>query len=203
MGADKLLGKGDLLYLPPGSAKLIRAQGVLVTEHEVMSVVDFIAKQAKPSYEPEIHQQISRGGPGFEDETGIDEDEEIIQGCIKVIRSEQKASVSLLQARLLLGYGRAARIMDELEHRGIVGPSIRGEPRDILIDLDGRGADGCPPQDTEPDEQPADTQPRLVVCLCQHCSGEIEFDANELGDRQSVSVPCPHCGIETSVSDPS
>ena len=136
MGADKLLGKGDMLYLPPGSAKLIRAQGALVTDHEIQSVVDFIAKQAKPSYEMEIHQQLSKPANSFGSESGIDEDEEIIQQCIEVIRSEQKASVSLLQRRLRLGYGRAARIMDELENRGIVGPSNGAEPRDILIDLD-------------------------------------------------------------------
>ncbi len=136
MGADKLLGKGDMLYLPPGSAKLIRIQGALVTDHEIQSVVDFIAKQAKPSYEMEIHQQLSKPTPTYGDESGIDEDEEIIQHCIEVIRSEQKASVSLLQRRLRLGYGRAARIMDELENRGIVGPSNGAEPREILIDLD-------------------------------------------------------------------
>lgn len=135
MGADKLLGKGDMLYLPPGSAKLIRAQGALVTDQEIQSVVDFIAKQAKPSYEMEIHQQLSKPTP-VASESGIDEDEEIIQDCIEVIRTEQKASVSLLQRRLRLGYGRAARIMDELENRGIVGPSKGAEPRDILIDLD-------------------------------------------------------------------
>ena len=135
MGADKLLGKGDMLYLPPGSAKLIRAQGALITDQEIQNVVDFIAKQAKPSYEMEIHQQLSRPTPAAS-ESGIDEDEEIIQDCIEVIRSEQKASVSLLQRRLRLGYGRAARIMDELENRGIVGPSKGAEPRDILIDLD-------------------------------------------------------------------
>lgn len=136
MGADKLLGKGDMLYLPPGSAKLIRAQGALVTDQEIQTVVDFIAKQAKPSYEMEIHQQLSKPVNTFGGESGIDEDEEIIQQCIEVIRSEQKASVSLLQRRLRLGYGRAARIMDELENRGIVGPSNGAEPRDILIDLD-------------------------------------------------------------------
>jgi len=136
MGADKLLGKGDMLYLPPGSAKLIRIQGALVTDHEIQTVVDFIAKQAKPSYEMEIHQQLSKPANTFGNESGIDEDEEIIQQCIEVIRSEQKASVSLLQRRLRLGYGRAARIMDELENRGIVGPSNGAEPRDILIDLD-------------------------------------------------------------------
>jgi DNA segregation ATPase FtsK/SpoIIIE, S-DNA-T family len=142
MGADKLLGKGDMLYLPPGSGKLIRAQGALITDSEINSVVEFIAKQGKPSYEAEIHKQLSKPVANFGSESGIDEDEEIIQQCIEVIRSEQKASVSLLQRRLRLGYGRAARIMDELENRGIVGESKGAEPREILIDLDGGGADG-------------------------------------------------------------
>ncbi len=142
MGADKLLGKGDMLYLPPGSANLKRAQGALITDQELQSVVDFIAAQAKPSYEMEIHKQLSKPSAPTDIESGIDEDEEIIQQCIEVIRSEQKASVSLLQRRLRLGYGRAARIMDELENRGIVGPSNGAEPREILIDLDGGGADG-------------------------------------------------------------
>jgi len=136
MGAEKLLGKGDMLYLPPGSAKLIRAQGALITDPEIQTIVNFIVRQAKPSYELEIHQQLQAHAADFGNETGIDEDEEIIQQCIEVIRSEQKASVSLLQRRLRLGYGRAARIMDELENRGIVGPSKGAEPRDILIDLD-------------------------------------------------------------------
>jgi S-DNA-T family DNA segregation ATPase FtsK/SpoIIIE len=142
MGADKLLGKGDMLYLPPGSAKLIRAQGALITDQEINSIVEFIAKQGKPNYDLEIHKQLSQPAASFENETGIDEDEDLIQQCIEVIRSEQKASVSLMQRRLRLGYTRAARIMDELESRGIVGPSKGAEPRDILIDLDGTGADG-------------------------------------------------------------
>lgn len=142
MGADKLLGKGDMLYLPPGSAKLTRAQGALITDQEIQGIVDFIAKQGKPSYEMEIHQQLSKHVSSLEESEGIDEDEELIQQCIEVIRSEQKASVSLMQRRLRLGYTRAARIMDELENRGIVGPSKGAEPRDILIDLDGTGADG-------------------------------------------------------------
>ncbi|HEX7577779.1 MAG TPA: DNA translocase FtsK, partial [Verrucomicrobiae bacterium] len=142
MGADKLLGKGDMLYLPPGSAKLIRAQGALITDQEINSIVEFIARQGKPNYDLEIHRQLSQPAASFENETGIDEDEELIQQCIEVIRSEQKASVSLLQRRLRLGYTRAARIMDELESRGIVGPGKGAEPRDILIDLDGTGVDG-------------------------------------------------------------
>jgi S-DNA-T family DNA segregation ATPase FtsK/SpoIIIE len=142
MGADKLLGKGDMLYLPPGSAKLNRAQGVLITDQEIQSIVDHIARQGKPSYEMEIHQQLSKPVSTVNEDDVCDEDESLIEQCIDVIRSEQKASVSLMQRRLRLGYTRAARIMDELERRGIVGPGKGAEPRDILIDLDGTGADG-------------------------------------------------------------
>lgn len=142
MGADKLLGKGDMIFLPPGSSKLTRVQGVLITDQELQGVVDHIAKQGKPSYEMDIHAQLQKPVRDFDSDGGSDEDEELIEQCIEVIRSEQKASVSLLQRRLKLGYGRAARIMDELESRGIVGPSRGAEPRDILIDLDGTGADG-------------------------------------------------------------
>ncbi len=137
MGADKLLGKGDMLFLPPGSAKLIRAQGALVTDNEIQQLVEFIAAQGKPSYELEIHQQLSKPVSSFDgDENSSGEDEALIEQCIEIIRTEQKASVSLLQRRLRLGYTRAARIMDDLEARGIVGPNKGAEPRDILIDLD-------------------------------------------------------------------
>ncbi len=141
MGADKLLGKGDMLYLPPGSAKLIRTQGVLITDEEIQKVVDHIGEQGKPSYEMEIHEKLNKpsisGG-----ESECDEDEELIEKCIEVIRSEQRASASLMQRRLRLGYNRASRIIDELERRGVVGPGKGAEPREILIDLDGGGADG-------------------------------------------------------------
>ncbi len=148
MGADKLLGKGDMLYLPPGSGKLIRAQGALITDQEIEAVVDHIAKQGKPSYELEIHNALQKA-PSSLGTMSLDPDDEpdhadeaLIQRCIEVIQSERKASVSLLQRRLKLGYGRAARLMDELEDRGIVGPSKGAEPRDILLDLDGQGYDG-------------------------------------------------------------
>jgi S-DNA-T family DNA segregation ATPase FtsK/SpoIIIE len=149
MGADKLLGKGDMLYLPPGSAKLTRAQGVLITDEEINQCVEFIAKQNKDKtnfYDLEIHNALQKApstvAQPFDAEEGEGEDEELIEQCIEVIRSEQKASVSLLQRRLKIGYGRAARIMDVLEERGYVGPSKGAEPRDILIDLDGEGHDG-------------------------------------------------------------
>jgi S-DNA-T family DNA segregation ATPase FtsK/SpoIIIE len=207
-GAEKLFWQGDSLYLPPGSTKLHRSQGAIVSDRELEEIVGFIAKQGRPSYEMEIHQQFSKSSADTDIESGIDEDEELIQQCIEVIRSEQKASVSLLQRRLRLGYTRAQRIMDELEGRGIVGPSKGAEPRDILIDLNGGGADSSvysgdnTPAVEQPPTQPPIPQPHLVVCLCEHCAEKIEFDANELGDRQSVSVPCPHCGVETVLSVP-
>jgi hypothetical protein len=103
--------------------------------------------------------------------------------------------VSLLQRRLRLGYGRAARIMDELENRGIVGPYKGAEPRDILIDPNiGDFMKSV--------KQPTTIQPHLGVCICKLCSGKIEFDINELGDRKSVSVSCPHCGAEIEISKP-
>jgi S-DNA-T family DNA segregation ATPase FtsK/SpoIIIE len=142
MGADKLLGKGDMLYLPPGAARLIRAQGVLITDPEIQEIVDFIARQGKPSYEVEIHQQLQKPVSSLDADGGSGEDEALIEQCVEIIRTEQKASVSLLQRRLRLGYTRAARLMDELESRGIVGPNKGAEPRDILVDLDGAGADG-------------------------------------------------------------
>ena len=140
MGAEKLLGKGDMQYLPPGSARLIRIQGVLITDEEIQNIVDDINGQEKPSYELEIHQQLQKPASKYESGGACDEDEELVQQCIEVIRTEGKASVSLMQRRLRLGYTRAARIMDELEDRGIVGPSRGAEPREILIDLDAEEA---------------------------------------------------------------
>ena len=137
MGADKLLGKGDMLFLPPGTSNLRRAQGCLVTDEEINRIVEIVNQQAKPCYDSEMERQLE--GPstnGANGGSGIDEDEEIIQKCIDVIRVEEKASVSLMQRRLRLGYTRAARIMDELEDRGLVGPSRGAEPREILFDLD-------------------------------------------------------------------
>jgi DNA segregation ATPase FtsK/SpoIIIE, S-DNA-T family len=148
MGADKLLGKGDMLYLPPGSGKLIRAQGALITDQEIDAMVQHIAVQGKPSYDLEIHRALQKapssvGSMSLDPASEVsDADEDLIERCIEVIRTEKKASVSLLQRRLRLGYGRAARVMDELEDRGIVGPSKGAEPRDILLDLDDEGYDG-------------------------------------------------------------
>ncbi len=132
-GADKLLGKGDMLYLPPGSSKLVRAQGAYITDEEVHAVVDFIGKQAPALFEPEIHSRLQKDESEVSDIT--DEDKQLVQQCLEITRQEGRASTSLLQRRLRLGYTRAARIMDIFEDYGIVGPKDGAKDREILIDL--------------------------------------------------------------------
>src|SRR6266404_897266 len=135
-GAEKLLGKGDMLY-EPGSGKAVRAQGVLVLDREVTRIVDFIGGHAKPQFEKELHQKLQKNS-SLADSEPSDEDEELVEQCMEVIRQTNRASVSVLQRRLRIGYTRAARIMDLLEERGVVGPNKGAEPREILIDLDGQ-----------------------------------------------------------------
>ena len=133
-GADRLLGQGDMLYLPPSASRLIRAQGVLVTDNEIHAVVEFVSKQSPPAFDTAMHEKLqSTSAP--EEEVNA-EDEELVEKCIEIIRQEKRASTSLLQRRLRLGYTRAARIVDILEQRGILGPGEGAKPREILVDLD-------------------------------------------------------------------
>jgi S-DNA-T family DNA segregation ATPase FtsK/SpoIIIE len=129
-GAERLLGMGDLLYRPPGTSRMVRAQGVLVTDEEVHRIVDFVSKQSDQCFEPEIHSKLS----GEDDELGevSDEDEDLVTQCLDVMWQEGKASTSLFQRRLRLGYTRAARILDILEARGYVGAGEGAKPREIL-----------------------------------------------------------------------
>jgi S-DNA-T family DNA segregation ATPase FtsK/SpoIIIE len=133
-GAERLLGQGDMLYQPPGTSKLTRAQGVLVTDEEMKRVVDFVSSQSEPAFEASIHEKLSAETGPEEDVT--DEDEELVDRCLEIIKQERKASTSMLQRRLRLGYTRAARVVDILEQRGILGPKDGAKDREILIDLD-------------------------------------------------------------------
>ena len=133
-GADKLLGKGDMLFLPPGSPKLIRAQGTLTTDAEMHRVVEHWKRQGLPQYENSIKDKIEGKQVDLPD---MEEDDELIQQAMEIIRQTRRASTSSLQRRLRIGYTRAARIMDLLEQRGIVGPAQGADPREILIDMDG------------------------------------------------------------------
>jgi len=133
-GADRLLGQGDMLYLPPSASRLIRAQGVLVTDDEIHRLVKFVSDQSPPAFDTEMNEKLQSAATPEEDVT--DEDEELVEKCLEIIRQEKRASTSLLQRRLRLGYTRAARIVDILEQRGILGPGEGAKPREILVDLD-------------------------------------------------------------------
>ncbi|MCP5534336.1 MAG: DNA translocase FtsK 4TM domain-containing protein [Akkermansiaceae bacterium] len=131
-GAEKLVGKGDMLYLPPGSAKLERAQGAFVTDEEVERIIAHCAAQGEPQFETDIHASLESAADDDEEDIS-DADEELIMKCIDVARQEQKCSTSLLQRRLRLGYTRAARMVDILEARGIVGPGDGAKPREVFV----------------------------------------------------------------------
>ncbi|MEI6492444.1 MAG: DNA translocase FtsK [Verrucomicrobiota bacterium] len=132
-GAEKLLGQGDMLYLPPGTSKYTRAQGVLVTEDEIHRIVEFVAGQAEPKFDAGIHEKLT--STAIPEEEVSDDDEDLVTKCLEVVRQENRASTSMLQRRLKLGYTRAARVMDILEQRGIVGPKDGAKDREILVDL--------------------------------------------------------------------
>lgn len=134
MGAEKLLGQGDMMYVPPGGSRVIRAQGVLVTNEEIGRIVEFVSSQSPAVFEPDIHEKIH--GEGRQDEDVSDEDEALVEKCVDIMRQEKRASTSLFQRRLRLGYTRAARVLDILEQRGYVGPGEGAKPREILKDLD-------------------------------------------------------------------
>jgi len=133
-GAERLLGQGDMLYLPPTASRLIRAQGVLVTDNEIQGLVEFVSKQSPPAFDTAMHEKLQSAAAPEEEVTA--EDEELVEKCLEIIRQEKRASTSLLQRRLRLGYTRAARIVDILEQRGILGPGEGAKPREILVDLD-------------------------------------------------------------------
>ncbi len=131
-GADKLVGKGDMLFLPPGSAKLERSQGAFVSDAEVERIVDHCAAQGAPTFDIDIHASINAADDDDAEDIS-DADEELIMKCIEVVRQERKASTSLLQRRLRLGYTRAARMVDILEQRGVVGPGEGAKPREVFL----------------------------------------------------------------------
>jgi len=133
MGAEHLLGKGDMLFLPPGSSRLIRVHGAFVTEAETNRVVEFWKNQARPDYDqtfllaPPAEEGEEAEGAEFEGA-----DDPAYTDAVRVVLEMGKASTSTLQRRLRLGYGRAARILDMMQREGIIGPPDGSKPREVL-----------------------------------------------------------------------
>jgi len=135
-GAESLLGRGDALYLPSGSGRLLRVHGPLVTEDEINKVVEFWRGQSKPNYETQYLAPPPRdeadGGSESDDDTFDGQDDPMYEEAVRVVVEAGKASTSTLQRRLRLGYGRAARMLDIMEHDGIIGPPDGSKPREVL-----------------------------------------------------------------------
>ncbi len=133
MGAEHLLGKGDMLFLPPGSSRLVRVHGAFATEAEINRVVEFWKAQAEPEYDKSfLVAPPSEDEGGGEGEEFDGEEDPLYRDAVRVVCEMGKASTSTLQRRLRLGYGRAARILDQMQREGIIGPPDGSRPRDVL-----------------------------------------------------------------------
>lgn len=137
-GAENLLGMGDMLFLPPGTAHLIRVHGCFVSEAEIKRVVEFIKKQAKPNYEL-LAQRVKEVAEASVAATEDSERDEEYMRAVDLVQQNGKASTSFLQRHLRVGYNRAARMIEMMEKDGIVGPADGAKPRKVLV---GRNMDG-------------------------------------------------------------
>ncbi len=135
-GAEQLLGNGDMLFIPPASSRLTRIHGAYLGEKETYAIVDHLKKQGRPSYDDsvlsygleEVDEEGNPVDPGTQDP--------IYNDAVRIVVSEGRASTSLLQRRLSIGYGRAAKLIDTMHVNGLVGPSEGSKPRDVLVGLD-------------------------------------------------------------------
>ena len=140
-GAEKLLGRGDMLYAPVGSPKPVRVQGCFVSNKEVERVVDFIKEGQTHSYDNQVMEEIEKNIPAEkgaksssgEDGGGFDDHDELLMDAIECVVEAGQASTSMIQRRLKVGYARAGRLVDEMEEMGIVGPFEGSKPRQVLI----------------------------------------------------------------------
>jgi S-DNA-T family DNA segregation ATPase FtsK/SpoIIIE len=132
MGAEALLGRGDMLFLPPGTARMVRLHGPMVTEDEVGSVVDAWKEQGEPDYETAFLAPPASEEGQDEEESEEGFDDPAYEEALRIVLDMGKASTSTLQRRLRLGYGRAARILDAMEKDGIIGPPDGSRPREVL-----------------------------------------------------------------------
>jgi S-DNA-T family DNA segregation ATPase FtsK/SpoIIIE len=135
-GAEKLLGNGDMLFHPMGLSKPVRMQGAYISDAEINKVVDFIKQRTSATYDEDVVENIEKADKKGADGDLENEVDELLPAAIDLVVEAGQASVSYLQRKLKLGYGRAARIVDQMELRGIVGPFEGSKPRAVLISRD-------------------------------------------------------------------
>jgi len=151
-GAEDLLGRGDMLYQPIDAPRAVRLQGVLVTDPEIEAVARHWRAQGGPQYRPEVTAPRREGRPGGQpgEDDPDDDADTLLSQAVDIVRRSDKASASLLQRRLRVGYARAARLLDQMEDRGIVGPADGSRFREVLVTSDGWGGDIVRDEDGEP-----------------------------------------------------
>jgi S-DNA-T family DNA segregation ATPase FtsK/SpoIIIE len=128
MGGEKLLGSGDLLFLPPGTARLIRVHGAFVSDQEVRRVIKFIKQQGRPAYRPEVLEAKKEVDSAA---SAAEEYDEMYDQAVAIVTETQQASISMVQRRLRVGYNRAARMIEQMERDGVVGPADGAKPREV------------------------------------------------------------------------
>ena len=129
VGAERLLGEGDMLYLAPGTAKLKRLHAAFISDGEIKNIVDFLKEQSGPDYNESILQWQE-----VEKEAEVEDDDELYGEAVSIVRGSRVASISMVQRRLRIGYNRAARMIERMEIEGIVGPADGAKPREILVE---------------------------------------------------------------------
>ena len=129
LGAEKLLGAGDMLFVPPGTSKLVRIHGAFVSDREITKIVSLIKGQGRPSYDESISQFNPESKEGSRSEEEFDEK---YDEAVELVTDLGQASISLVQRYLKIGYNRAARIVEKMEAEGVVGPSDGAKPRKVL-----------------------------------------------------------------------
>ena len=138
-GADQLLGQGDMLFLPPGTSKLARLHGPFVTEREVTKLVDHLRRQGAPKFDEELYRVPDEGEDGRAiDPEDVDEHYDL---AVRIVAETRNASISYLQRRLKVGYNRAARMIEQMEREGVVGPQVGVKPREVFIKPIGEDVD--------------------------------------------------------------
>lgn len=136
MGADQLIGRGDMLFIPPGTSTLVRAQGAYLSDPEINAIIEALKVNGPPDFADDVQREIDASDDSNPEMEEGDWDDELVPAAIQVLRNSNRASTSLLQRRLKIGYNRAARIMEILEAEGYVGPENGQNPREIIKELD-------------------------------------------------------------------
>ncbi len=129
-GADHLLGAGDMLFLPPGTSKLQRLHGALVTEDEVGELTRYLAKQGSTCFDPDITVSETEEGRARDSDEDVDE---MYDRAVQLVAETRNASISYVQRRLKVGYNRAARMVEQMENEGVIGPQIGTKSREVFV----------------------------------------------------------------------